>query len=204
MAAQALHMGQPALAADLAAQILAQTPHDAEARLVLAAARAQMGQTKSAARQGKLAFRQAESPDLRFQAAYLTATALSAENKIQAAKYWLRRADGLAQSAGDSAALRRAYGGLDRRTPVRWSLQFSGGPSDNVNGGSLHDTFWVWGLPVPIAQALPGFSAQAQLKATWRLQETQSSQLALTAAGEHASGAAERPGLCAVARRAGV
>lgn len=182
LATRALHMGRPDLAVDIAGQILAQAPGDAEARLILAAAQAQMGQTAAAAREGKRAFQQADSPDLRFQAAYLTASALSAEHKIIGAKYWLRRADGVAQSASDSAALRRAYGGLDRRTPVRWSVSFSGGPSDNVNGGSLHDTFWAWGLPIPIAQALPGYSAQAQVKTTWRISETAASQLALIAA----------------------
>lgn len=182
MATRALHMGRPDLAAGIAAQILAQAPGDAEARLVLAAAQAQMGQAKAAETSARAAYQATDDADLRFQAAYLTASSLSAQDRLAGAKFWLRRADGASQSAADSADLRRAYQGLDRRMPLRWSVSFSGGPSDNVNGGSLHDTFWVWGLPVPIAEALPGFSLQAQVKANWRLRETQTSQLMLTAA----------------------
>lgn len=182
MATRALHLGRPDLAAGIAAQILAQAPGDAEARLVLAAAQAQMGQVKAAEASARKAYRLSNDEDLRFQAAYLTASSLSAQNRLAGAKFWLRRADGASQSASDTASLRRAYAGIDRRSPLRWSVSFSGGPSDNVNGGSLHDTFWVWGLPVPIAEALPGFSLQTQIKANWRLRETETSQLMLTGA----------------------
>ena len=182
MATRALHLGRPDLAARIAAQILSQSPGDAEARLVLAAAQAQMGQTGAAEASARAAYHQSDDDDLRFQAAFLTASSLSAQNRLAGAKFWLRRADGVSQSATDSADLRRAYAGLDRRSPLRWSLTFSGGPSDNVNGGSLHDTFWIWGLPIPIAEALPGTSLQAQAKASWRLRETATSQLMLMAA----------------------
>lgn len=182
MATRALHLGRPELAAAIATQILAQSPKDAGARLVLAAAKARMGQTKAAASHGRLAFQHSNDADLRFQAAYLTASALSAEDRLNGAKYWLRRADGVAQSASDSAALRRAYAAVDRRTPLRWSASLTGGPSDNVNGGSLQDTFWFGGLPIPIAQALPGFTAQGQIKASWRIRETAKDQLSLMAA----------------------
>ncbi len=182
MAQRALHLGRAELARDIAGQILAQTPQDAEARLILAAAEAQLGRAQVAARQGRLAFGQSKDPDLRFQAAFLTASALAAQDRLAGAKFWLRRADGLAQSPQDSADLRRAFAGLDRRAPLRWSVQFSGGPSDNVNGGSLHDTFWAWGLPIPIAQALPGHAVQGRVKLDWRLSESARHKLMMTAA----------------------
>lgn len=183
MARRALDLGRPDLAASIAGQVLVQVPANGEASLILAAAQSRQGDAAGAEAAGRKAFRLAENGDARFEAAFLTAGALAAQDRPQRAKLWLRRADSHAQSASDSRLLRQAFENIDRRTPYRLTFQLSGGPSDNVNGGSLHDTFWLDGIfPIPIAQALPGFALQGQARLTYRVSETAERALTLHAA----------------------
>ena len=182
MARRALDLDRPDLAADIAAQVLAQAPKNAEATLILAAAQSQLGHAGAAEVAGKQAYRLGQTGDARFEAAFLTASALAAQDQPQRAKLWLRRADSHSQSAADTRLLRRAFSSIDRRTPAKLTFQISGGPSDNVNGGSLHDTFWLDGIfPIAIAQALPGFALQGQAKLSYRVQETADRSLSVFA-----------------------
>ncbi len=172
MARKALAIGKSDLAARIALQILHQDPRQAEASLVLAAAQSRLGNAPEAAGAGRLAYRLSQSGDARFEAAFLTASALAAQDRPSWAKWWLRRAHDHIQSESDARLLRRAFSNLDHRTPAKLTLQFSGGPTNNANGGSLHDTFWLDGIiPIPITQALPGFAAQGQAKLSYRLSE---------------------------------
>jgi hypothetical protein len=172
IARRALDLDRPDLAADIAQQFLQQAPENAEAILILAAAQSRLGNAAAAEAAGRQAYRLGAGGDARFEAAFLTASALAAQNQPQRAKYWLRRADTHAQTPSDTQLLRRAFVNMDRRTPYRLTFQLNGGPSDNVNGGSLHDTFWLDGIfPIPIAQALPGFAVQGQAKLSYRILE---------------------------------
>lgn len=188
MARRALDLGRPDLAASIAGQVLAQAPANGEASLILAAAQSRRGDAAGAEVAGRKAFRLAQDGDARFEAAFLTASALAAQDRPQRAKFWLRRADDHAQSASDSRLLRKAFQNIDRRTPYRLTFQLSAGPSDNINGGSLYDTFWLDGVfPIPIAVALPGYALQGQAKLSYRVSETADRALSLYAAvsGRH-------------------
>lgn len=180
MARRALDLGRPDLAADIATQILTQRPTHAAASLMLAAAQSRMGKAVETEAAARKAFRLTQSSEVRFEAAFLTASALAAQGRPQQAKYWLRRADTHAQTPEDSRLLRGAFAAVDRRTPYRLSFQINGGPSDNVNGGSLHDTFWLDGtFPIAIAQALPGVAWQGQARLTYRVIERADRALSL-------------------------
>lgn len=170
MARRALAIGRPDVAVSIARQILVQAPGDAGAHMILAAGLTRSGEAGQAVTAARRGFRLAEGKEARFEGAWLTAEALAAAGRPWAARLWLRRADSLAPSRAHEAALARAYGNLAAQSRLSFGLQVFAGPSENVNGGSLHDTFWLWGaIPIPIEEALPGFVWGGALSASWRL-----------------------------------
>lgn len=175
----ALGRNKFALAAKISRQILAVQPQDSGAQLVLIAALSRGGQPEEAEAVGKAAFATAKTQTVRFQAAFLTAEALSKQDKVTAAKWWLRRAANSGSDNQDRTMLRQAFQGLDARAPLRLDLSVAGGPSNNVNGGSLHDEFLLWGYyPIPIDQALAGYTTSETAKLSYRI--TQNSRLSLS------------------------
>ncbi len=156
LARRALEMGRPDVAVSVARQILAQAPEDTRAHLILAAALTRTGAPGEAAPVARAGFRLAEGKEARFEAAYLTAEAMALSGRPLAAKYWLRRADLHAPTPRHEAVLAQAYRNVAARSRLSFSVALFGGPSKNVNGGSLHDYFYYYGIPIPVEQALPG------------------------------------------------
>ena len=183
MARRALQLGEADLAARIAAQVLAANPDDVSALFLLTAGLVRSGHADEAVILGRRGFRLAKTKAHRFEAAYLMAEALSVADRPSAAKLWLRRADTYSTGPADTGVLRDAFQKLDARTPLKLSLSFGGGPTDNVNGGSLHDTFDFGGIPIPIAQALPGTTLSSSADLTFRLIQSPNlaADLALTA-----------------------
>lgn len=169
MARRALAIGRPDVAVSIARQILAQAPGDAGAHMILAAALTRSGEAGQAVTAARRGFSLAEGKEARFEGAWLTAEALAAAGRPWRARFWLRRADSFAPSRAHEAALARAYENLAAQSRLSFGLQVFAGPSENVNGGSLHDTFWFMGIPIPVDQALPGFVWGGALSASWRL-----------------------------------
>ena len=177
MVAQAMSTGNPDLAVRIARQLLAANPADSQAQVLLTAALSRSGQTEAAVAAGKQAFRTSKQRPIKFQAAFLTAEALAAQNQPWAAKWWLRRADSYRSAPTDIALLRRGFAGLDKRTPLKFTVTMGAGPSNNVNGGSLHDSFDFYGIPIPIEQALPGYTGVVAGTLSYRLLNTKNSGL---------------------------
>lgn len=177
MVAQALSTGNADLAVRIARQLLAANPADIETQVLLTAALSRSGQTQAAVAAGKHAFRTSKERPLKFQAAFLTAEALAGQNRTIAAKWWLRRADSYRSAPTDMALLRRGFASLDRRTPLKFTVTLGAGPSNNVNGGSLHDTFDFYGIPIPIEQALSGYTGVVAGTLSYRLQDKEKSAL---------------------------
>lgn len=169
LARKALLAGRPDLAASIARQILAVSPQDAAAHLLLAAALTRSGEAAEALPVARDGFRLAEGREVRFEAAFLAAEAAAGAGRPMVAKYWLRRADGWAPDETYRKVLATAYANVSARSPFSFSASVYGGPSENVNGGSLHDTFWFYGIPIPITQALPGQVLGSSLQASYRL-----------------------------------
>ncbi len=177
MVAQAMSTGNPELAVRIARQLLAANPADSEAQVLLTAALSRSGQTEAAVAAGKQAFRANKQRPIKFQAAFLTAEALAGQNQPWAAKWWLRRADSYRSAPTDIALLRRGFTSLDQRTPLKFTVTMGAGPSNNVNGGSLHDSFDFYGIPIPIEQALPGYTGVVAGTLSYRLLNTKKSGL---------------------------
>ncbi len=169
MARTALHSGRPDVTILIARQILAVVPDDAASHMLLAAALTRVGDPEAAVPVAKAGFRLAKVPEARFEGAYLTAEALAASGRNLESKLWLRRADLYAPSAEAEAVLAQAFGVVAQRSRLTFGLTVFGGPSENVNGGSLHESFVFMGIPLPISQALPGFVAGGGLSLRYAL-----------------------------------
>ncbi len=169
LARQALQTGNPDLAARIAAQLVQANPKDVGALLLLTAGLERSGQPEQAIAAGRKAYGLATTEAQRFEAAYLVAEALSVADRPGQAKFWLRRADSHSPGPAQSAVLRDAFQKLDARTPLKFSVTFAGGPTNNVNGGSLHDSFDFLGIPIPIAQALPGWVLLTTSQLSYRI-----------------------------------
>lgn len=167
MAQRALAVGRADLAVSIARQIIAVAPQDAAAHMLLAAGLTRSGQPDQAVAVAKAGFRLAEGDAARFEGAWLTAEALAGSGRTWASKLWLRRADLYATTKAHEAVLAQAYGTVSAQTRLSFSAQAFAGPSENVNGGSLHDTFWFYGIPIPIDEALPGFVWGGAVQAAW-------------------------------------
>lgn len=172
MARRALQIGRADVSVSISRQILQAVPTSVSAHLLLAAGLTRTGAADEAVPAARAGFRLASTREERFEAAYLTAEALAASGRIWASKVWLRRADLYAPSAAHEAVLGQAYRTVSAQSRIGFALSLFGGPSDNVNGGSLHDTFWLWGvIAIPIAEALPGHVAGVSAQLSYRLSE---------------------------------
>ena len=178
MARRGLAIGRPDVTISIARQILAVVPDDPAAHLLLAAGLTRAGVPDQAVPVAKKGFRLATGKEGRFEGAYLTAEALAAAGRPWASKLWLRRADLYAPTAEHEAVLGAAYRNVSMQSRLGFSLSFHGGPSDNVNGGSLHDTFWLWGtIPIPITEAIPGQVYGITTQLSYRLSERMQTRL---------------------------
>ncbi len=168
LARQALAVGRPDQAVLIARQILAVVPDDPGAHMLLAAALTRSGAPDQAVPVAKKGFRLAEGKEAKFEGAYLTAEAFAAAGRPWASKLWLRRADLYAPTKTHEAVLGQAYRTVSTQSRLGFAVSLFGGPSDNVNGGSLHDTYWWGPFAIPITEALPGqvYGLAAQMSYT--------------------------------------
>jgi hypothetical protein len=137
--------------------------------MLLTAGLTRTGQGEAAVQAGRRAFRLSRTAAQKFESAYLTAAALSSAERPYGAKLWLRRADNYRETGDERALLAKAFQDLDARTPLTLQVSLSGGPSDNVNGGSLHDSFDFFGIQLPIAEALPGSTLTTAAQLSYRI-----------------------------------
>jgi hypothetical protein len=156
LARKALAAGRPDLARSIASQIIAADPENASAHMILAAALTRSHRVPEALVAAKTGFHLSDGREEHFESAYLAAEAAALTDKPLAAKFWLRRADSHAPTKHHSAVIAKAYHTVSAQSRLDFGVSVFGGPSDNVNGGSRHDTFWFSGIPIPITQALPG------------------------------------------------
>jgi len=188
LARRLLEEGNAQLSANVSAQILAAEPNDLASLLLRSAALTRSGRATDGLEPARHAFRLARVREARFEAAYLTAEAMAGAGRMTAAKLWLRRAEWFSPGEAESALLERAYRAVSAQSPLRFDLSLQAGPSDNVNGGSLHDRFVWFGIAFPISQALPGWTAGGTARLTYRLPgSTPAVERQLTASYTHRS-----------------
>ena len=185
LARQAVLDGQFDLARDIALALLDADKHDPVAHIVLAAVWINRGENLAARRSAASAYRAAETPAARYEAARLAALASSNAGQLLRAQIWLRRAATHAPNENAFAQNATDFRQVARSNPLNLSFNLSFAPTNNVNGGSesafnIIDGIPIWGILSPDAQALSGFVASADLRASYRLSEDQNQRTSLS------------------------
>ena len=183
IARRAVARGQAGLARHVALGLLEADPQDALALLVLSAAEARLGNVEAATQAGRRAFRAAPDDSHRFEAATLTAQALSLAGRHQQAKLWLRRAGQAAPNDQARAMAKANHRAVSRASNLSMQFSLSVAPSSNVNNGSERDSVLILGQQFQLAgvnRALSGTEATLGAHLGWRLSETPTSRSEVT------------------------
>ena len=180
VATQALVAGDTALAVRIAETVLTARPDDQTALLIVAAGAPQLGNPARGREAGARAWRLAQSPAQKYEAARLTALAANAEGKLTTASFWLRMALISAPSEAEATRTRNDARVVAQRNPLSMQLSFSVAPSSNVNGGAESEISSAPGNPDGMltedALALAGWRATLGVAANYRFQESNSSR----------------------------
>lgn len=186
LATDLIRSGQFLQARTLAEALLERNPLDEAALTILAQAAFQLGDFVTARTSAARIYRSNAPNSRRYQAARLAALAAANEERFTLSELWLRRAlivaptpEDVAETTDDARQVRRA-------NPWSTSVQLSFTPSTNINGGATSELNVIDGVPIvgvlsASAQALTGFVALADLRTTYRLNETPTSRQTVSA-----------------------
>ena len=194
LARQAALNGEYATAVNFAEALLDADPNDRIALLTLAVAKPNLGSGRDGQRAGARAFRLSENDAQRFEAARLTALAAASDERFTASQYWLRRAAAHAPNEQAQRQARQDFQNVRRLNPFTFNLSGSVRKSNNLNGGTDGACLFIDGISdgegAPLcgllsgdAQALPGWSANADLRLSYDVSRTQNQVTSLTARG---------------------
>lgn len=188
-AVQLLRVQEAAAAREIALGLLQADPDDATALILLSQAERLLENADAAADAGRHAWRVAETPTERFNAAMVTAQALTLAEKYTQAQIWLRRSSQIAPTPDAEALIARDYGILRSINPLAVRLSFGLTPSNNVNGGNSNQTITFAYLPGPFAlipwevpqddRPLSGLELSADVALRYRLSQSATSRLSL-------------------------
>lgn len=186
LAAISLTEGNWAQARALAEALLQRDPNDEIARTILAQAAFQMGDFATARTTAASIYRSDATNSRRYQAARLAALAAANEERFTLSELWLRRALIVAPTPEDVAETTDDARQVRRVNPWSTSVQLSFSPSTNINGGATSEFNYIDGVPIvgtlsASAQALSGFVALADLRTSYRLNETRTSRQTVSA-----------------------
>lgn len=179
IAIEALHRGQPQIAAQLALGLLQVNRQNGEAQFILARAFQLMRRPDEARKPARLAFSLAESDRARFQAAQLAAQLAVQDEAHLAAQMWLRRSLLHLPEEKLRQQVVRDYKKVRRLSPWQVNLKTSLAPSDNLNNGANSASSTIDGVPVfgtlsGDAQALSGLRAGVDVGVNYRLNASKS------------------------------
>ncbi|MEO0831261.1 MAG: surface lipoprotein assembly modifier [Pseudomonadota bacterium] len=177
-AVYAARTGNHRLAYALGQGLLKANPDDVTGLLAIAVSGPKVGQAKAGFDAGKQAYRMADDPDLKFEAAYLTARAATKQEQFAKAQIWLRRAHNAAGNEAQETTVARTFQGLRSITPWSVRLDFSARPSDNINGGARDSSLVINDEEIggsvfsPDSQALSGLVTTIQGAASYTLDQS--------------------------------
>lgn len=187
----AIQNQRPDIALQIAQALLANDPEDPFAHFLIASALSALNRMPEAQAAGKQAFRHAQTPEQKFQAARITALAAFNQKRFGAAQWWLRRTISAAPDAARRARTLQEFASVRGMNPLAVALRFAAVPSDNVNGGSSGSFNTIDGVPItgilsPDALALSGVIFDASLDLRYRMRETAtgSTSLGVLAVGQ--------------------
>ncbi len=177
------------LALQLALSILEADPEDSFGHMAMATVLMRGGRPDQARLAAGKAYRAAQSPRQKHEAARVAALANAREARFLPAQLWMRRAH---QAAPDAATRRRSeqeYRIVRNRARLGFQLSAALAPSSNVNNGAADRYNVVDGLPVvgllpPASQALSGTVGTLGLQASYRLRDSARSRTSLIGGGQ--------------------
>ncbi|MAQ82977.1 MAG: hypothetical protein CMH12_07080 [Maritimibacter sp.] len=184
VAVEAALAGDPATAAILAGHLLQIDPNDAQALFALSTAYLATRRYDAAYETGRKAFRLSGDSTTRYHAARVAAIAAMGAERPMQSQFWLRRAGDNAPTEAERDKIRRQFSYLRYETPFRFQFDASISPSSNVNSGADSAYNVIEGVPLigilsPDAMALSGFIAQSNLRLSYRLRRSESSETTL-------------------------
>jgi len=142
----------------------------------IARSRAQrgLGLTKDAVRNGRQAFRLAQTQSDRFLAARSVAQAQSTAGNRTLAQVWLRIASQYAPNDNAYALNRRDFNYVRSRNPISLDFDLTVEPTDNINNAPTDNTIVLGGIPFvnTTLQPISGTSIEADIELTYRLPAT--------------------------------
>jgi len=170
----------------VAEALLVRDPDDSGAMTLRAQALRIKGDLAGSAAAARRAWDLADTTAERYAAATALAQALSLQNRRTVAQYWLRQATQNAPNAAARAQALQDFAYVRAQNPLRMQVQASLRPSNNVNGGTREDSFYVpifGGIDLPYLpsdRALSGQVWALGVSGTFKLRETVRVQDALT------------------------
>lgn len=185
LAQQALRTGQPRTAYELTEGLITANPENGHAHFLRAHALGQMKDYKTGRQSAARAYRVANTDVQRFEAAKLAAELSFADDSYSVSQLWLRRAVHYAPNEELRSQYVKAFRNVRRTNPLRFELQFSINPSDNVNNGSNSPYNLIEGSPLvgtlsPSAQAISGVVARTDMRGSYRVQQSKRHETHIT------------------------
>lgn len=173
-----LNNGQPELTLQLTKGLLQAQPKAPIVHYLQAAAYAQTNRPVQGRQAAARAYRYAETPSDKFQAAQLAARLAVYSDQPTLAQVWLRRTAIHAPDETSQKFIAQDYKALRRINPWSFRLRLEAKPSSNVNNGSDTALQIIDGVPVTGtlrggALALSGLIGVFDLATSYRLRETQ-------------------------------
>ena len=155
-----------------ASKILETDPSNVEAQLVFARAAQELGQNDIAAEYAQSARKLPLNRIETYASFLISGLAETNRGNTVIAQYYLRRAANVARNQSELALIGRAMNFARAQSPWSFSISANIDPSNNVNDGSLHETYdTVFGPGWAISedgQAQPGIGYSLDLSATHR------------------------------------
>ncbi|MGJ8611600.1 MAG: hypothetical protein ACSHWY_10915, partial [Octadecabacter sp.] len=171
-----IERGQYSAALELV-DTLQQDGRNQTATVYIARSRAQrgLGQTQDAVRDGRTAFRLADTPTEKYLAARSVAQAYSTANNRVMAQVWLRLASQYSPSEGAEALNRRDFNYVRSRNPISLNFNLAVRPTDNVNNAPTDNTYVANGYVFtdPTLFPISGVTIQNDSVLSYRLPATQ-------------------------------
>ena len=185
LAQQALRQGQPRTAFELTEGLIAANPDNGHAHFLRAHALGQLKDYRTGRKSAARAYRVANTDVQRFEAAKLAAELSFADDSYTISQLWLRRAVHYAPNEEIRSQYVKAFRKVRRTNPLRFEFQVSINPSDNVNNGSNSPYNLIEGSPLvgtlsPSARAISGVVAKTDLRASYRIQQSEGHETHIT------------------------
>jgi len=173
---QALTMKDAKLTVELADSLLSQDASDFQALLLLSLARTKLGQHKAAATAASRAYRAGQTSDEKLQAARIAGGARFNAGQYTRAEWWLRRAANHAKTVDTSTIVQQEFQAIRQQNPLSVRLGLSVAPSNNINGGSEEEFFYLDNFKFifsPNNRALSGVEYSGDIELSYRISKSQ-------------------------------